>query len=102
MGEFLPPQIIYGGKTDKWHPVFKFPSDWNITHSENHWANTASQMDYVKKYYSAIHQESPEYTRRCLCTCFYQFTDLFVVRNNIINHNFMYFFTHIVLLNPRK
>jgi len=28
--------------------VFKFPSDWNITHSENHWANTATQMDYVK------------------------------------------------------
>ena len=48
MGEFLPPQIIYGGKTDKCHPVFKFPLDWNITHSENHWANTATQMDYVK------------------------------------------------------
>jgi Fe-S oxidoreductase len=28
--------------------VFKFPSDWNITHSENHLANTATQMDYVK------------------------------------------------------
>jgi hypothetical protein len=25
-----------------------FPSDWNITHSENHWVNTATQMDYVK------------------------------------------------------
>jgi hypothetical protein len=35
-------------KTDKCHPVFKFPLDWNITHSENHWANTATQMDYVK------------------------------------------------------
>ena len=48
MGEFLPPQIIYGGKTDKCHPVFKFPSDWNIAHSENLWANTATQMDYVR------------------------------------------------------
>ena len=43
IGEFLPPQIIYVRKTDKCHP-----SDWNTTHSENHWANTATQMDYVK------------------------------------------------------
>ena len=47
MGEFLPPQIIYDGKTDKCYPMFKFPLDWNITHSENHWANTATQMVYV-------------------------------------------------------
>ncbi|XP_063401970.1 uncharacterized protein LOC134686222 [Mytilus trossulus] len=47
-GEFLPPQIIYGGKTDKCHPTYKFPSDWDITHSENHWANTDTQMEDVK------------------------------------------------------
>ena len=47
-GRISPTQIIYGGKTDKCQPVFKFLSDWNITHSENHWANTATQMDYVK------------------------------------------------------
>ncbi|CAC5412815.1 unnamed protein product [Mytilus coruscus] len=47
-GEFLPPQIIYGGKTDKCHPIYKFPSDWDITHSENHWVNTGTQMEYVK------------------------------------------------------
>ena len=26
IGEFLSPQIIYGGKTDKCHPLFKFYS----------------------------------------------------------------------------
>ena len=34
--DFVPPKIIYGGKTDKFHPVYKFPSDWHITHYENH------------------------------------------------------------------
>jgi hypothetical protein len=47
-GDFLPPQIIYAGKTEKCHPNFKFPSEWHITHSENHWANANTQMDYVK------------------------------------------------------
>ena len=46
--DFLPPQIIYGGKAEKCHPVYKFPSDWHITHSKNHWANTDTQMDCIK------------------------------------------------------
>ena len=38
-GEMLPPQVIYQGLTDKCHPVFKFPGDWQITHTPNHWSN---------------------------------------------------------------
>jgi len=38
-GVLLPPQLIYGGKTDKCHPNFQFPDDWNVTHSANHWSN---------------------------------------------------------------
>ncbi len=37
-GEFLPPQLIYTGKTRRCHPRFKFPNDWSITHSANHWS----------------------------------------------------------------
>ena len=37
---FLPPQIIYAGKTPRCLPSTKFPEDWSITtFTENHWAN---------------------------------------------------------------
>ena len=42
-------QLIYGGKTDLCHPKYEFPAEFNITHSENHWANTATMIDYVDK-----------------------------------------------------
>ena len=45
---FLPPQVIFGGKTDRCHPNYDFPADWDITHSENHWANTETQIQYVE------------------------------------------------------
>ena len=38
-GDFLPPQLIYQGKTPKCLPSVRFPPDWNITYSENHWSN---------------------------------------------------------------
>ena len=47
IGEFLPVQLIYKGKTDKCHPSFQFPSDWNITHSPNHWSNEDTMKDYI-------------------------------------------------------
>jgi hypothetical protein len=47
-GTLLPPQVIYQGKTTKCHPTFKFPSDWDITHSPNHWANEETTLQYVE------------------------------------------------------
>ena len=38
-GDFLPPQLIYQGKTKKCLPHFQFPDSWDVTYSENHWAN---------------------------------------------------------------
>ena len=32
IGEFMPIQLIYGGKTDRCHP--RFPPNWHITYSE--------------------------------------------------------------------
>ena len=29
-GEFLPPQILYQGKTERCHPVFTFPEEYDI------------------------------------------------------------------------
>jgi hypothetical protein len=45
-GEFLPPQIIYEGKTPACLPKVKFPPDWHITYTHNHWANEDSMLDY--------------------------------------------------------
>ena len=43
-GHYLPPQIIYQGKTRKCLPVVKFPSNWHATFTENHWANELTTL----------------------------------------------------------
>ena len=48
-GDFLPPQLVYQGKTSKCLPSIKFPSDWHITFTENHWSNEATMVDYLEK-----------------------------------------------------
>ncbi len=48
-GEFLPPQIIYQGKTTQCHPAVDFPNDWDIWHTESHWSNTDSMLRYVDR-----------------------------------------------------
>ena len=48
LGEFLPLQLIYKGKTNHCHPKFSFPLDWHITHSPNHWSNESTMLDYIK------------------------------------------------------
>ena len=47
-GKFLPPQVIYAGKTKKCIPSVKFPDDWLVTHTENHWANERTTQDYIR------------------------------------------------------
>jgi hypothetical protein len=48
-GDILPAQVIYQGKTDKCHLRYNFPSDWHITHTDNHWANTQTSIQYIEK-----------------------------------------------------
>ena len=48
VGDFLPVQVIYQGKTNRCHPCFEFPSDWNITHSHKHWSNAQTMFQYIK------------------------------------------------------
>ena len=47
-GDFLPPQVIYTGKTPKCLLSVKFPSDWNVTYTQNHWANEVTTEEYIK------------------------------------------------------
>ena len=46
-GHYLPPQLIYAGKTCRCLPKVAFLSGWCITHSENHWANEVTTLKYM-------------------------------------------------------
>ena len=48
VGDFLPVQLIYKGKTDHCHPHYQFPLGWDITHSSNHWSTEATMIQYVQ------------------------------------------------------
>ncbi|KAG1714198.1 DNA-binding protein SATB2 [Nymphon striatum] len=52
-GNLLPLQLIYKGTTSSCHPNHRFPDDWHITHSENHWSTTTTMLDYVNNIVSA-------------------------------------------------
>ena len=47
-GDFLPPQILYQGKTEQCHPRnAPFPDDWDIWHSESHWSTSDTMLRYL-------------------------------------------------------
>ena len=48
-GDFLPPQIIYSGKTPRCLPSVKFADNWHITYTANHWANEETSLAYIEK-----------------------------------------------------
>ena len=47
-GEFLPPQLIYLGKTSRCLLSVKFPDEWHVTYSINHWFNEDTMKEYVE------------------------------------------------------
>ena len=47
VGDFLPPQLIYQGKTKKSLPSVEFPSNWHVTYTDNHWSNETTMKDYL-------------------------------------------------------
>ena len=49
VGELLPFQLVYAGKTNRCHPAYKFPSDWQITQTQNHWSNEETMLQYIKE-----------------------------------------------------
>ena len=48
-GDFLPPQLIYEGKTDRCLPHYEFPSTWHMMKSEKHWSNEQTMKEYFTK-----------------------------------------------------
>ena len=48
-GEFLPLQLIYQGKTAACLPQMKFPDDWHVTCTDNHWSNEETMKLYIDK-----------------------------------------------------
>ena len=48
-GDFLPPQVIYQGRTNKCLLSVTFPPDWHITFTENHWSNEKTMVGYLDK-----------------------------------------------------
>ena len=48
-GELLPIQLVYAGKTNGWHPAYKFPIHWEITHNQNHWSNEETMLQHIKE-----------------------------------------------------
>ena len=47
IGDFLPLQLIYQGKTTKHLPQVQFPVDWSILHTANHWSNEEIMEIYI-------------------------------------------------------
>lgn len=48
-GDFLPPQLVYQGKTKKCLPSVVFPCDWDVICSPNHWSNEQTMKSYLQK-----------------------------------------------------
>ena len=48
LGEFLPFQLIYKGTTQRCHPLFKFPLDWDTTDSKKHWSTEQTMLEYIE------------------------------------------------------
>ena len=47
-GEYLPPQLIYQGKTKRCHPAGEVPEGWDIWHSHHPWSNEETMLRYVE------------------------------------------------------
>ena len=48
LGDFLPVQVIYKGKTTRCHPHFEFLPGWHVTHSPNHWSTETKLLQYIE------------------------------------------------------
>ena len=50
-GDFLPPQLIYQGKTSRCQPqyIYNCPKEFHVTQTNNHWANNEqTSLDYLE------------------------------------------------------
>jgi len=46
-GDFLPIQLVYEDKMTHCIPRVNFPSNWDVTYTENHWCNESAMKEYI-------------------------------------------------------
>ena len=59
-GSFFPIQLVYYGKTPLSQPKDKFPKEFHITQTPNHWANEETSIAFLEHgliYYIEIQRE---------------------------------------------
>ena len=49
VGEFLPIQLVYQGKTAASLPPFTSPDDWNVMYTPNRWAKEQTTKTYIEQ-----------------------------------------------------
>ena len=61
IGHFLPIQLLYTGRTSRFHANFEFPPEFDVWHSPNHWANQETTLRFVNRviipYIKKVRQE---------------------------------------------
>ena len=46
-GELLPVQFLYQGKTTHCHPQYFYPSEFDVWHTSNRWANQETTLRFI-------------------------------------------------------
>ena len=47
-GTFVTIQLIYHGKTPLSQPEYKFPKEYHVTQTPNHWANEETSIAFLE------------------------------------------------------
>jgi len=70
-GILLPPQLTYQGKSPKCLPETRFPEDWDITYTFNHWLNEETTIQYIHNIFIPfIYKQEEEFTSRLAGTMY--------------------------------
>jgi len=69
-GMFLPPQLIYKGKTKACLPKVNFPQGWDIMCTPNHWANEESMKRYIKNILVPYVEKTKQEMKLPACTMY--------------------------------
>ena len=64
IGDFLPIQLVYKGKTDRWHPKFSFPAGWHVIHAPKHWSTEPTMIQYISEIFFS-HRPGLSYAEWC-------------------------------------
>ena len=71
-GELLPMQLLYQGTTNRCHPKFSFPVDFDVWHTPNHWANEDTTIGFIQHIIIPLHSSCTsrrQHTRSSCLSC---------------------------------